>query len=162
MPPAKRKRPASPIAAALTNDLDFLIRDTRVRLYKFIERRIARQSVPLRLWFPLRALYTNEGITQRELGKMLGFGDAHAGVIVALMQRRKLVRRVPSDDDKRRIDLYLTPLGRAAAQGTLRELRAVTAQITAGFSAAEVRAFHELLLRAHENLVPVMRQERRR
>jgi len=162
MPPPRRKRPASPVAEKLTDGLDFLIRDTRVRLYKFIEHRIARQGVPLRLWFPLRALYTNEGITQRELGKLLGFGDAHAGVIVALMQRRRLVRRVPSDNDKRRIDLYLTPLGRAMTQGTLRELRAVTAQITAGFSVGEVRKFHELLLRAHENLAPGTRHDKRR
>lgn len=154
MPAAKRNYPASPVGDELTDSLDFLIRDTRVRLYKFIEHRIAHQGVPLRLWFPLRALYRNEGITQRELGNMLGFGDARAGVIVALMQRRKLVRRVPSRNDKRRIDLYLTDTGRAMVQRTLRELRAVTAQITAGFSAAEAQALHELLLRAHENLAP--------
>src|SRR5579871_3125108 len=141
----KRKRPASFVGEKLTDSLDFLIRDTRVRLYKDIEHRVSGQGVPLRLWFPLRALYRNEGITQRELGKMLGFGDARAGVIVALMQRRKLVRRAPSANDKRRIDLYLTPLGRAMAQRTLRELRAVTAQLTAGFSPAEVQRFYELL-----------------
>ena len=152
MPQSKRKNAANRDADELTDSLDFLIRDTRVRLYHYIERRISRQDVPLRLWFPLRALYRNEGITQRELGKLLGFGDARAGVIVGLMQRRKLVRRAPSQHDKRRIDLYLTPPGRAMAQRTLRELRAVTAQITAGFSAGEVRRFHDLLLRAHENL----------
>jgi MarR family transcriptional regulator, organic hydroperoxide resistance regulator len=162
MPPTKRTRPASAVADELTDSLDFLIRDTRLRLYHFIERRIARQGIPLRLWFPLRALYQHEGITQRELGKMLGFGDARAGVIVALMQRKKLVRRAPSQSDKRRIDLYLTPLGRTMTQQTLRELRAVAAQITGGFSAAEVRVFHELLLRAHENLTPATRHERGR
>ena len=151
MPKSKRKNAANRDADELTDSLDFLIRDTRMRLYQYIERRVS-QDVPLRLWFPLRALYRNEGITQRELGKLLGFGDARAGVIVGLMRRRKLVRRAPSQHDKRRIDLYLTPPGRAMAQRTLRELRSVTAKITAGFSAAEVRRFHDLLLRAHENL----------
>ncbi len=45
------------------------------------------------MWFPLRVLYRNEGITQRELGQMLGFGDAHAGVIVGVLQHHKLVYR---------------------------------------------------------------------
>lgn len=150
---AAMKRRAAPAAAEeLTTSLDFLIRDTRLHLYKYIERRIAKQGIPLRVWFPLRVLYRNEGITQRELGQMLGFGDAHAGVIVSVMQRHKLVAREPSRIDKRRINLYLTPEGRTKTQRTLREMRRINAKITAGFSAAERQSFHALLMRAHENL----------
>lgn len=147
---AAKRKPAP--ADELTTSFDFLIRDTRLRLYRYIERRIARQGIPLRVWFPLRVLYRNEGITQRELGQMLGFGDAHAGVIVGVMQRHKLVAREPNRIDKRRIDLYLTQQGRKKAQQTLREMRRINARITAGFSAVERHAFHALLTRAHENL----------
>jgi DNA-binding MarR family transcriptional regulator len=144
--PVGKKRAAREAADDLTTSLDFLIRDTRLRLYKFIEARIAKASIPLRV------LYRNEGITQRELGQMLGFGDAHAGVIVGVMQRHKLVYRQPSRTDKRRLDLYLTPEGRKKTQQTLREMRRINAKITAGFSAAERQSFHALLTRAHENL----------
>ena len=149
---AARTKRAAPAADGLTTSFDFLIRDTRLRLYKYIERRIARQGIPLRVWFPLRVLYRNEGITQRELGQMLGFGDAHAGVIVGVMQRHKLVAREPNRSDKRRIDLYLTQAGRKKTRQTLREMRRINAKITAGFSAAERQSFHALLTRAHENL----------
>jgi DNA-binding MarR family transcriptional regulator len=150
MAATKRRAKAAPVE--LTDGLDFLIRDTRLRLYKQIESRMAQLNLPLRMWFPLRALYRNEGMTQRELGRMLGFGDAHAGVIVAAMQRRGLVLRRPSRDDKRRIDLFLTPAGRKMATLTLRHMRAVNAQIAAGFSAREVRSLHALLMRVRENL----------
>jgi DNA-binding MarR family transcriptional regulator len=83
---------------------------------------------------------------------MLGFGDAHAGVIVGVMQHHKLVAREPSRIDKRRINLYLTPEGRKKTQQTLREMRRINAKITAGFSADERQSFHALLTRAHENL----------
>ncbi|MGH7035627.1 MAG: MarR family winged helix-turn-helix transcriptional regulator [Stellaceae bacterium] len=146
------KRAAREAADELADSLDFLIRDTRLLLYKFIESRIAGQDVPLRLWFPLRAVYRNEGITQRELGRMLGYGDAHAGVIVGVMQRHRLVDRRPSRLDRRRINLYLTPAGRKMAQATLRQLRAVNARITAGLTAAEAETLQRLLRRAHENL----------
>ena len=148
----RAKRAAKGVPDELTDGLDFLIRDTRLRLYKYIESRIARQGIPLRLWFPLRALYRNEGITQRELGRLLGFGDAHAGVIVGVMRRRRLVHRRPSPIDKRRIDLYLTPEGRKMARLTLNHMRAVNALIIGGLSATEGRALRRLLLRAHENL----------
>jgi MarR family transcriptional regulator, organic hydroperoxide resistance regulator len=136
----------------LTQGLDFLIRDTRLLLTNQIESRIAQQGVPLRIWFPLRVLYQNEGITQRELGRMLGYGDAHAGVIVRVMQRRRLVSRRQSRIDKRRIDLYLTPAGIKMARQTLRVMRTINAQIVAGFSAAEARSLKVLLSRARENL----------
>jgi DNA-binding MarR family transcriptional regulator len=151
------KRATKAAAAGLTDSLDFLIRDTRLRLYNAIEEKLAQRGIPLRIWFPLRVLYDNEGITQRELGQILGFGDAHAGVIVGVMQRRKLIDRKPSRVDKRRINLYLTPAGRKMAQATLREMRAINASIVAGFSAAEARTLHALLLRAHDNLEPTAR-----
>jgi DNA-binding MarR family transcriptional regulator len=146
------KRAAKDGADELTDSLDFLIRDTRLRLYQFIESRIAKLGIPLRIWFPLRALYKNEGITQRELGRMLGYGDAHAGVIVGVMQRRRLVYREPSRIDKRRINLYLTPAGRKMALLTLRQMRAINARMIAGFSPAEARTLQALLARAHDNL----------
>jgi MarR family transcriptional regulator, organic hydroperoxide resistance regulator len=149
---AAPKRSRKVAADALADSLDFLIRDTRLRLYKYIEARIARHGMPLRIWFPLRALYKNEGITQRELGRMLGYGDAHAGVIVGVMQRHRLVSRQPSKLDERRIDLYLTPAGRKMARLTLRQMRAINARIVTGFSAAEARSLQALLLRARENL----------
>jgi DNA-binding MarR family transcriptional regulator len=146
------KRAAKGAADELTDSLDFLIRDTRLRLYKYIESRIAPLGIPLRIWFPLRALYHNEGITQRELGQMMGFGDAHAGVIVGVMQRHRLVYREPSRVDKRRINLYLTAGGRKAARVAQRHMRAINAKIVAGFSAREATVLQTLLLRAHDNL----------
>jgi MarR family transcriptional regulator, organic hydroperoxide resistance regulator len=149
---AATKRRAKRVPVELTDGLDFLIRDTRLRLYKQIESRMAQLDLPLRMWFPLRALYRNEGMTQRELGRMLGFGDAHAGVIVAAMQRRGLVLRQTSRDDKRRIDLFLTQAGRKMARSTLRHMRAVNARISTGLNAREVRSLHALLMRVRENL----------
>jgi DNA-binding MarR family transcriptional regulator len=146
------KRAAKDAADELTDSLDFLIRDTRVRLYKYIEGRIAQLGMPLRVWFPLRVLYQNEGITQRELGQMLGFGDAHAGVIVGVMVRHHLVARRPSRVDKRRINLYLTPEGKKMAQAASRRMRAINKQIIAGFTPAEAQVLQALLMRAHENL----------
>ena len=138
----------------LTDGLDFLIRDTRLRLYNFIEQQIADQGIPLRFWFPLRALYRNAGITQRELGRILGFQDARAGVIVAAMQRRRLIYRQPDRYDRRKINLYLTPAGKQLAQAGLRAMRATEAKMLAGLGPAEAAALRSFLLRVRENLRP--------
>lgn len=147
------KRRAKAAAAPLTDSFDFLIRDTRLLLTKHIAALVERHDIPLRIWFPLRVLYRCEGITQRELGAMLGYGDAHAGVIVRSMERRRLVDRRPSKTDKRRIDLYLTPEGKEMAKRTLVHQRTINRRLVAGFSAAETRELKSLLMRAHENLL---------
>jgi MarR family transcriptional regulator, organic hydroperoxide resistance regulator len=136
----------------LTDGLDFLIRDSRLRLSKHIEGRIAGTGIPLRFWFPLRALYRNEGITQRELGQILGFGDARAGVVVGAMQRKRLVARRPDPTDRRKLALFLTPEGKRMAQATLRAMRATQATLLAGFSPAEATSVTALLGRVRENL----------
>ena len=48
------KRATKAAATELTDSLDFLIRDTRLRLYNAIEGRLAARGIPLRIWFPLR------------------------------------------------------------------------------------------------------------
>lgn len=136
----------------LTDGLDFLIRDTRLRLSRHIEDRIRGTGIPLRFWFPLRALYRNEGITQREFGQILGFGDARAGVVVAAMRRKRLVARRPAPTDKRKLTLFLTPEGKRMAQATLSAMRATQATLLAGFSPAEGRAVAALLARVRANL----------
>ena len=146
------RRPQKKLNDELSDSFDFLIRDTRLLLTNQIERRLAKQGISLRIWFPLRVLYKKEGITQRDLGRELGFGDARAAVIVGVMLRRKFIYRQTSSLDKRRIDLFLTPLGRKMAQRTMRQSDEINAKIVAGFSASEVQAFRKLLMRAHENL----------
>ena len=146
------KRSARGAAEELTDSLDFLIRDSRLLLMNLIASRIAKLGIPPRIWFPLRVLYRNDGITQRELGRLLGYGDAHAGVIVRVMRRQRLVLRRQSHLDRRRKDLFLTPAGRKLAQQALRQTREINARIVQGFSESEARTFKALLSRAHDNL----------
>lgn len=141
-------------AGELSDSFDFLIRDTRLLVMGEIENRLSRLNIPIRIWFPLRVIYANEGLTQRELGRHIGYGDARAGVIVDVMVHRKLVSRRQSTRDKRRIDLYLTPAGRKMAQQVMRQSSAINKQIVAGFDASEVEALRALLLRVRENLKP--------
>lgn len=136
----------------LSDSLDFLIRDTRLVLTKHLEKRLARLEIPLQIWFPLRVLYRHEGLTQRELGRKLGYGDARAGVIVGILLRRKLISRRKNSRDKRRIDLYLTPMGRKLARQVIRQSEMINARIVAGFAPSEVNTLKSLLRRAHENL----------
>jgi DNA-binding MarR family transcriptional regulator len=136
----------------LDDSLDFLIRDTRRVLLKCIEQRLAQHGIPLGAWFPLRILYEEDGITQRELSKKLGYLDAAAGAIVEVMEKLKLVRRKRNTEDRRKINVFLTPLGKRMGEQTIEHMEEINAQIERGFSKRDAETLRSLLRRAHDNL----------
>jgi len=136
----------------LEESLDFLIRDTRRVLLKSIEARLAHDGVPLGAWFPLRILYEEDGITQRELSRKLGYLDAAAGSIVEVMEKLKLVRRQRNETDRRKINVFLTPLGKRMGKKTIEHMYAINERIALGFSKRDEKTLRTLLRRAHDNL----------
>jgi DNA-binding MarR family transcriptional regulator len=144
--------PAAAALQPLDDSLDFLIRDTRRLLLKCIELRLAQHGIPLGAWFPLRILYEEDGITQRELSRKLGYLDAAAGAIVEVMEKLKLVRRVRNAADRRKINVFLTPTGRRIGKRTIGDMQAINEQIALGFTQREAETLRTLLRRAHDNL----------
>ena len=136
----------------LDDSLDFLIRDTRRLLLKCIELRLAQDGIPLGAWFPLRILYEEDGITQRQLSRKLGYLDAAAGAIVEVMEKLKLVRRVRNTEDRRKINVFLTPLGRRMGKRTIGHMQEINDQIALGFTKRDADTLRSLLQRAHANL----------
>jgi DNA-binding MarR family transcriptional regulator len=136
----------------LEDSLDFLIRDTRRLLLKRIEARVTEHGIPLGAWFPLRILYEEDGITQRQLSRKLGYLDAAAGAIVEVMEKLDLVRRQRNAEDRRKINVFLTPLGRRIGKKTLVHMREINAQLERGFTKKDAATLRALLHRAHDNL----------
>lgn len=146
------REPVDDELAPLDDSLDFLIRDTRRLLLKNIESRLGQHGIPLGAWFPLRILYEEDGITQRELSRRLGYLDAAAGAIVEVMEKLALVRRVRNSDDRRKINVFLTPLGRRIGKKTVHDMQEINERIEAGFSRREADTLRALLRRVHHNL----------
>ena len=140
------------VLGPLEESLDWLIRDTRRLLLKRIEEVVAGHGIPLAAWFPLRILYEEDGITQRQLSRKLGYLDAAAGAIVEIMEKRGLVRRERNAEDRRKINVFLTPRGRRLGKKTLDHMREINAQLQRGLSENEVATLRGLLHRAHDNL----------
>jgi DNA-binding MarR family transcriptional regulator len=136
----------------LEDSLDFLIRDTRRLLLKRIEACLAQYEIPLGAWFPLRILYEEDGITQRELSRRLGYLDAAAGAIVEVMEKLGLVRRKRNALDRRKINVFLTPSGRRIGRFTVHHMHEINEEIIAGFSKRDAETLRRLLHCAHENL----------
>ena len=154
--PARRSRP--PQAARRqaqfppAESSGYLVRDAHRAFQRLLEKRIAPYGVARGQWYFLRVLWTEDGLSQRELSARVGMMEPTTVIALRSMEKSGLIRRVRSTDDKRKSQVWLTPKAQRHAQ------RAVVARARhhrsaeAGISRDELALFRRVITRMTANL----------
>src|SRR5271156_3128772 len=87
----------------------YLVRDAHRAFQRLLERRIAAYGVTRGQWYFLRVLWIAGGLSQRELSARVGMMEPTTVIALRTMEKSGLIRRVPSDDDRRKVRVLLTP-----------------------------------------------------
>src|ERR1700693_45929 len=90
----------------------FVVREVWRLFARCLQPRIAREGVTLGMWFVLRMLWDEDGMTQRELGERVGINAPTVVTALNSMERAGLVKRVHNQADRRKINVFLTARGR--------------------------------------------------
>lgn len=109
----------------LGDSLGFLICDTARYVKRVLYARLAPYGIPGGCWFVLRALWQQDGVSQRELSATLGLAEPALMMTLRTMERLGLVLRERDPVDKRRMCVNLT----ARAQGLKKELLEVATDV---------------------------------
>lgn len=129
-----------------------LLRDTH-RLYaKALSEFIRDADITIMQWLILRALWAEDGITQRELSERVGLYDSATVSAIDAMEAAELVLRSRNRDDRRKINIYLTKTGRALEGKLLPYTRRVNRAAEQGLTPAEIEQFRSVLHRLSHNL----------
>lgn len=88
-----------------------------------------------------------EGVTMSELSRMLLVSNGNATTVVDRLEKDGLVRRTPSETDRRTVFVALTPEGVAEFEGLAAGHEAEVDKLFAGLSEAEVDQMTEILKR---------------
>jgi DNA-binding MarR family transcriptional regulator len=91
------------------------------------------------MWYFLRALWEEDGLTQSELSRRVGTMEPTTLTAIQTMQRNGLVKRVPNKQDRRKLSIYLTPKANELRKQLLPIARGVVEQATSGFTPADAR-----------------------
>ncbi len=103
-------------------------------------------------WYFLRALWQREGITQKTLSSSIHLTESTTVIALNGMEKRGLVRRERSNEDRRKILVYLTDYGKSLREELLPladRLNAIAAQ---GLSEQEIETYLSVAQRMRENL----------
>src|ERR1700721_1195016 len=92
--------------------IGYQIRTTHRAMQRFLQSKIEPHGITLGMWYFLRALWHEDGLTQRELSNRAGTMEPTTLSAILIMEKKALVRRVRNKTDRRKWHIHLTPKGR--------------------------------------------------
>ena len=135
----------------------YLVRDAHRAFQRLLEKRIAQYGVARGQWYFLRVLWTEDGLSQRELSARVGMMEPTTVIALRSMEKAGLMRRVRSSDDKRKAQVWLTPKAQRMRNELLSVARGITDQAEAGLRRDELAQFRRVIARMTANLDRIKR-----
>jgi MarR family transcriptional regulator, organic hydroperoxide resistance regulator len=136
----------------LAESSGFLVRDANRAFQRLLEKRIAPYGVARGQWYFLRVLWSEDGLSQRELSARVGTMEPTTVIALRSMEKSGLIRRERSSDDKRRSQVWLTPKAERLRDDLLAIARGITDAAEDGISRDELAQFRRVIRRMTENL----------
>ncbi|SDK96520.1 transcriptional regulator, MarR family [Clostridium cochlearium] len=104
-------------------------------------------------WIALYYLGEGETISQCELAEKMGIKASSVARLIDRMEREEYVLRKRSDEDKRRVDLYITDKGKKLREKLLPEGEKMSKLVSKGISDEEIEIFKKVLKKMSINLI---------
>jgi len=121
-------------------------------LQRELEERLRPFGISSGMWHFLRALWEEDGLSQRELSERVGTSEPTTVSALHAMEKRGLALRVPNSEDRRKSNIFLTRPAKELRDMLLREAREVNRAATAGIAAAEIESLKATLAKIRQNL----------
>lgn len=152
-------RPTAPPAPGradlpLEASVGYQIRMTHRALQRYLQAKIEPHGVTLGMWYFLRALWHEDGLTQRELSRRIGTMEPTTLTAIVAMEREGLVTRRRNEADRRKQNVFLTAKGRRLKAELVPLAVDVVSTATAGLSEREVALLLSFLSAIQRNLEP--------
>ena len=136
----------------LSESSGFLVRDANRAFQRLLEKRISAFGLKRGQWYFLRVLWAEDGLSQRELSERVGTMEPTTVIALRSMERSGLVRRVRSEQDRRKAQVWLTPKAKRLRTELLSVARGITDEAEQGVNRADLAQFRRILTRMTENL----------
>ncbi len=151
-----KPRPSKPATGAARyraeNSIGYVIRSTHLTFAKYLRNRLQPYDVTPGQWFFLRALWEEEGLSQRELSRRVRTTEPTTVSALRLLERNDLIRRVRNTRDRRTINIFLTPKGRDLKDALLPGVLELNRIATEGLSSEEVHDAFRILNKMQQNV----------
>jgi MarR family transcriptional regulator, organic hydroperoxide resistance regulator len=130
----------------------YQIRMTHRALQRYLQAKLEPHGVTLGMWYYLRALWEEDGLTQRELSDRMETMEPSTLSAIQVMERGGLVRRVRSKSDRRKLHIFLTPKASGSKEKLLPLAREVVDAATANMTQSEIKSLLRGVTQVRKNI----------
>jgi DNA-binding MarR family transcriptional regulator len=150
---AGMSKKATPVSGfPMEHSVGSAVRLTHRGFAQALQDSLAPYDIPVGMWYFLRVLWEEDGLTQRELSKRSGSMDSTTVEQLKNMENAGYILRRRSTEDRRKIHVYLTPKGRALEAKLLPFAVAVNNRALQGLNDGEIGFLRLVLSRIRANL----------
>jgi DNA-binding MarR family transcriptional regulator len=154
----RRKRPhAAGADFPPAESSGYLVRDAHRAFQRLLGKRIAVHGITRGQWYFLRVLWTQDGLSQRELSTRVGMMEPTTVIALRSMENAGFIRRVRSVDDKRKALVWLTPKARRMRGELLKVARRITQEAEDAIMPGDLMVFRRVIARMTANLDRIKR-----
>lgn len=129
----------------LDRSVGFLVSDTARHVKRLLYHGLADHNIRGGSWFVLRALWEQDGVTQRELADRLGMTQPSTLEMLRAMEKDGLVRFEKDTVDRRKLRIFVTDHAMEKKPALMRVAREANAVLLEGFSPAEEMLLKRML-----------------
>jgi DNA-binding MarR family transcriptional regulator len=130
----------------------FQLRDAYRSFARALQVALEAHDVNVGSWLFLRHLWEEDGITQRELTKRVGLMQPNTNAAMKQLARRGLTRQTVDADDRRKLNIHLTPKGKALRHDLIPLAVGIRNDAVRGISASELDLVVRVLAKMKANL----------
>lgn len=132
--------------------LAHLVRDVARAQMRALQRRLSLHEVSFGHWTFLRILWTQDGLTQKELSDLAGVMEPTTYSAVKAMETLGFIERRQMAGNRKNMHVFLTPLGKSLEKKLVPLAEEVNAISLQGLSERNVSLLRKCLLSVIENL----------
>jgi MarR family transcriptional regulator, organic hydroperoxide resistance regulator len=132
--------------------IGYQLRSANREMQRELEEQIRPYGITTGMWYFLRVLWEEDGLSQRELSDRAGTAEPTTVTALHAMENRGLVVRVQNKDDRRKSNIYLTKPARDLKDVLLPVAQNVNNVATKAIPADEIEALRRTLQKLRLNL----------
>ena len=141
-----------PASLPFEESVGYQVRVTHRLFQRDLQQKIEPYGVTLGMWYFIRALWHQDGLTQKELSVVVGTMEPTTLSAIKSMIEVGLVERVRNSEDNRKMNVFLTERGKKLKDELLPLAREINESSFTGFSARERQTLLTLLGLVQDNL----------
>lgn len=145
--------PAAYTTGLLRPGIGRVLREASKAWNRLLQDRLADHDIGLAEYLHLRALWSNDGISQIELAQRIGIEKASSTAVLNSLEAKGLIHRSRDAGDRRKVNVFLTEEGKSRKETLLPVAHTVAFQAIRGFREEEVPLLVSLLQRMTSNLL---------